>query len=107
EAGAVRKEAPAERSDALGLPVVAVRLAQTHGQLAALELSAGVELQQLHPQLGQRVLELQSAAEHRHRQAAAGHSLAVAPRMRRIDDVVVVRVADIAESAHAETDAAR
>src|SRR5207244_8008344 len=95
------------RLEAWRLPVVAVRLAQSRDQLAALKRTASVELQQLQPLLGERVLELQPAAEHRYRQAAARQSLVVAPRMRRIDDVVVVRVADTAEGTHTEADSAR
>src|SRR5205807_1202949 len=63
EGGLVLQIPLRERLEALRLPVVAVRFAQTHGQLAALELSAGVELQQLHLQLGQRVLELRGWGE--------------------------------------------
>src|SRR5204862_2313762 len=93
--------------EALRLPVVAVRLTQARDQLTAWKLPPGVELQHLQPLLGERVPELQPAAEHRYRQAAARQSLVVAPRMRRIDDVVVVRVADTAEGPHAQADAAR
>src|SRR2546429_6422302 len=46
EGGLVLQIPLRERPEALRLPVDAVRFAQTHGQLAALELSAGVELQQ-------------------------------------------------------------
>src|SRR5438045_721108 len=107
EGGLVLEIPLRQHLEALRLPVVAVRLAQSRDQLTALKLAPGVELQHLQPLLGERVLELQPAAEHRYRQAAARQSLVVAPRMRRIDDVVVVRVADTAEGAHAQADAAR